>query len=286
MTMQELPEPDPQDDWEEQRDDGFIGHVGPIWRHRHARAGRYAVFVDQRHRNWRSVVQGGLVMTLADRAMGSAARQDDPDVRQATAQINVSMVAPARLGIFLEAGCEVVARTGSLLFMRSVILQESQLIATATGVWKIFRPRDTWIGPSVPAVLQCSMDGWAKEIDDGFLDHVGPLWRSGEAPHRYGFVADERHRNRRGVVQGGMLMTLADRGMGSAARDDNPEIAPATIQLNMNFIAAAQIGGLVEVNCSVIKRTRTMIFVSAVLNQGENVIATATGIWRPLLRKY
>ena len=284
MTMQDLSEPGWPGEWEEQPDGGFIGHVGPLWRHRETGAGRYAVLVDERHGNWRGVVQGGMVMTLADRAMGSAARQDDPDVTQATAQLDVNFVAPARLGLLLEANCEVVARTRSLVFMRSILSQEGQIVATASGVWKVFRPRSASTVSSAPAFPEHQMLGWAEEIDDGFLGHVGPLWRCHEGAHRYGFVADERHRNRRGVVQGGMLMTLADRGMGGAARADDPKLAPATIQLNMSFIAAAHIGALVEVDCSVVRQTRTMAFVQATLSQSERLIATASGIWRPLLR--
>jgi uncharacterized protein (TIGR00369 family) len=286
MTKQDLQVPGWREEWEELPDNGFMAHVGPVWRHRESGSGRYAVLADERHRNWRGVVQGGMVMTLADRAMGSAARQDDPDVKQATAQLDVNFVAPAGIGMPLEASCEVVARTRSLVFMRSILMQENRIVATASGVWKVFRPRPEGKATPAPALPESSMHGWVEEIDDGFLDHVGPLWRCRDAAHRYGFVADERHRNRRGVVQGGMLMTLADRGMGGAARGDDPEMAPATIQLNMNFVAAARIGGLVEVDCSIVRRTRTMVFVQAILSQGESVIATATGIWRPLLRSY
>jgi len=219
-------------------------------------------------------------MTLADRAMGSAARQDDPDVKQATAQLDVNFVAPARIGMPLEASCEVAARTRTLVFMRSILSQEKQVVATASGVWKVFRPDPRLMISPVSAIPEYSMHGWVKQDDKiGFLDHVGPLWRYREASHRYAFLADERHRNLRGVVQGGMLMTLADRGMGGAAHDDDREMAPAAIQLNMNFIAAAHIGGLVEVDCSVVRRTRTMAFVQATLRQGEKVIATASGIW-------
>jgi uncharacterized protein (TIGR00369 family) len=285
MTTQDLSEPGWRSNWEEQPDSGFIGHVGPLWRHREPGSGRYSVLADERHGNWRGVVQGGMVMTLADRAMGSAARQDDPDVKQATAQLDVNFVAPARIGMPLEALCEIVARTRSLVFMRSILSQEKQIVATASGVWKVFRPSPGSMVPSVSAPAY-SMHGWMNQDDDGFLAHVGPLWRHGGAPHRYGFLADERHRNRRGVVQGGMLMTLADRGMGGAARDDDPRMAPATIQLNMNFMAAAYIGGLVEVDCLVVRRTRTMTFVQSTLSQGERVIATASGIWRPLLRSF
>ena len=61
--------------------------------------------------------------------------------------------------------------------------------------------------------------GWKKRDDDGFVGLVGPFWArsgpSGEMLH--GFLAEDRHVNLLGVVQGGMLMTFADRALGLAA---------------------------------------------------------------------
>ncbi len=273
----------PSREWEEQPDDGFIGHVGPLWQHRERGLGRYAILPDERHRNWRGVVQGGMLMTLADRAMGSAAREDDPSVKQATAQLDVHFLAPARLGVLLEASCKVVHRTRSLIFMHGVLTQDDNVVATASGVWKAFRPRPE--SPATegdaPATLPGGMRDWTELPDDGFLAHAGPMLRHGDGGHRYAFLADARHRNRRGVVQGGMLMTLADRGMGEAARDDAPDIAPATVQLNMSFVAPSRIGGIVEADCSIVSRTRSLVFVQSVLSQAGTVVATASGIWRP-----
>jgi hypothetical protein len=55
-------------------------------------------------------------------------------------------------------------------------------------------------------------DGWTIVDDDGFLGLVGPLWRrtTGEMP-QYAIAAQQKHKNRRGYVQGGLLMTLVVR---------------------------------------------------------------------------
>src|SRR5262245_5689230 len=57
--------------------------------------------------------------------------------------------------------------------------------------------------------------GWEPYSDDGFIGLIGPFWmrRSGNS-YDYAFLAEHKHHNRRGVVQGGMLMTFADRSMG------------------------------------------------------------------------
>ena len=61
--------------------------------------------------------------------------------------------------------------------------------------------------------------GWAVVETSGFLSLVGPLWqRVVNGEHEYAIVAQDKHHNRRGLVQGGLLMTFADRSSGMTAR--------------------------------------------------------------------
>ena len=87
-------------------------------------------------------------------------------------------------------------------------------------------------------------EGWEKVEDDGFIGHVGPFWRKddGKGGEIIGFIADDYHRNINGVVQGGMLMTLADRGMGRQVRHANGGKPVATVNFSYDFIGAGQIG--------------------------------------------
>jgi uncharacterized protein (TIGR00369 family) len=96
------------------------------------------------------------------------------------------------------------------------------------------------------------------------------------------FVADAKHRNRRDVVQGGMLATLADRAMGQAGRLANGDRAHATIQLDLHYIDAVRIGELVEARCSVVRRTHAVIFIEADILADERLVAKAKGIWKVL----
>src|SRR5438105_4302201 len=87
-------------------------------------------------------------------------------------------------------------------------------------------------------------DGWAEIEDDGFIDLVGPFFhRSVGKAHEYAFVAQTKHRNLRGSVQGGMLMTFADRTMGLAAYQEAKQPL-ATIQMDAQFVDSATIGEL------------------------------------------
>ena len=103
-----------------------------------------------------------------------------------------------------------------------------------------------------------------------------------DGQHFYAFLAEPKHHNRRGVVQGGMLMTFADRSMGMTCWYANEKQLQATVQLDMHFLDAVQIGEFVEAKCKVARRTRSLIFMNAELVVGDRVVATANGVWKTL----
>jgi acyl-coenzyme A thioesterase PaaI-like protein len=136
----------------------------------------------------------------------------------------------------------------------------------------------THVAPFDPAAA-----GWERYDDDGFIGHVGPFWMRpvGES-YQFAFLAEPKHHNRRGVVQGGMLMTFADRSMGMTCWYANGRQPQATVQLDVHFVDAVKIGEFVEAKCTVVRRTRSLIFMSGDLVVGARVVATAKGVWKTL----
>jgi acyl-coenzyme A thioesterase PaaI-like protein len=125
--------------------------------------------------------------------------------------------------------------------------------------------------------------GWEPYGDDGFIGLVGPFWMRPEGDsYRFAFMAEHKHHNRRGLVQGGMLMTFADRSMGMTCWYANERQPQATVQLDVHFVDAVKIGEFVEANCTVVRRTRSLIFMSGDLVVGTRVVATAKGVWKTL----
>jgi len=126
-------------------------------------------------------------------------------------------------------------------------------------------------------------EGWTIITDEGFVGLVGPFFHRGSgAELRFGFPTDPRHHNLRGVLQGGALMTFADRAMGMAARAASGAVRSATVQLDVQFVDAVQIGEFLETTPIVIRATRQLVFMSATLMVGERIVATAHGIWKKL----
>jgi acyl-coenzyme A thioesterase PaaI-like protein len=137
------------------------------------------------------------------------------------------------------------------------------------------------------AIFDPAAQGWEPyRDDDGFIGLVGPFWiRPDGDGFALGFLAEPRHRNRGGVVQGGMLMTLADRAIGLNARHVNGHQWSATVQFDSHFVDAARIGDFVEAQCRVVRRTKALIFMQATLLVGSRTVATVNGIWKVLARR-
>ena len=139
-------------------------------------------------------------------------------------------------------------------------------------------PKEKTTQPFDPAA-----HGWETYGDDGFVGLVGPFWMKQDCEgYRYAFAAERKHHNRRGVVQGGMIMTFADRSLGMTAWYANDKKPQATVHLDVHFVDAVQIGEFVEMKARVVRRTRSLIFMSGEITVGERVVATANGVWKAL----
>jgi acyl-coenzyme A thioesterase PaaI-like protein len=125
--------------------------------------------------------------------------------------------------------------------------------------------------------------GWTIVETTGFLSLVGPLWqRVVNGEHEYAILAQDKHHNRRGLVQGGLLMTFADRASGMTARYVSGKPTLATIQMDTHFIDSARIGEILMSKPRVVRATRSLIFTTAEVIAGSRCVATASGVFKVL----
>jgi acyl-coenzyme A thioesterase PaaI-like protein len=125
--------------------------------------------------------------------------------------------------------------------------------------------------------------GWSIVETTGFVHLVGPLWqRIVDGAHEYALVAQDKHHNRRGLVQGGVLMTFADRTCGMTARYVSGKTKLATVQLDTHFVEAGKIGETLISRPRVVRSTRSLIFVSTEVTVDKRCIAMASGVFKIL----
>ena len=130
-------------------------------------------------------------------------------------------------------------------------------------------------------------EGWVKVPTKAFGTHVGPFYRPASAGAQpdtrlCGFLADDRHGNKRGVVHGGMLATAFDVALGNASWEAAEQLPSATVQLAVQYVGALKLGEFAVITSEVIKATRSLVFVRGVMRVEDRVIATADGVWKIL----
>src|SRR5262245_5012299 len=133
------------------------------------------------------------------------------------------------------------------------------------------------------AAAKLKSDGWSIVDTSGFLQLVGPLWhRLVDGDYEYALITEDKHHNRRGLVQGGVLMTFADRACGMTARYVSGKPTLATVQLDTHFVESGKIGEVLVTKPHVVRSTRSLIFITTEVTVDKRVLAMASGVFKIL----
>ena len=89
--------------WERVKAHNFGELIGPVWRKGDA---LFGIMTADKHRNHRSMLHGGVLMSFADQAMGMTGRRLTGDKPHATIEMNMQFIAGVKIGDFVEAHCD------------------------------------------------------------------------------------------------------------------------------------------------------------------------------------
>ena len=114
----------------------FLEHIGPI----HVREGGEELVLglgtEERHANHRGTVQGGVLATFADFALGRAIEADADDERErATVSLTVDFLKPVKPGDWVESRTRVDRVGGTLAFADCSLETGGREVVRARAVW-------------------------------------------------------------------------------------------------------------------------------------------------------
>ena len=92
----------------------------------------------------------------------------------------------------------------------------------------------------------------------------------------------EMHLNTRKIAHGGFLSTIADKGMGTAEHRVAGDRRCVTINLDMKFISAGQLGDKLKGDVKILKKTKTLVFISCEISNNKEIVVSASGTWKIL----
>jgi acyl-coenzyme A thioesterase 13 len=116
----------------------FMEYVGPV----HVEDGGeklvFGLRAEDRHANHRGTVQGGLLATFVDFALGRAIEADaDDDKPRATVSLTVDYLKPAKPGDWIESRARVDRVGGTLAFADCSLTVDDREIVRARAVWVV-----------------------------------------------------------------------------------------------------------------------------------------------------
>ena len=122
------------------------------------------------------------------------------------------------------------------------------------------------------------------ETKKGFMQNIGNLSfkKIDETNFEYSIKIKENFLNTGGIAHGGFIATIADTGMGNAAHISAGNKRCVTINLDIKFISAGKLHETLIGKVKVLKRTKTLVFISSEIFSSEKIVAIASGVWKIL----
>ena len=122
------------------------------------------------------------------------------------------------------------------------------------------------------------------ESNQGFMKHLGglDLKKIDDTNYEFKVVVKEIHLNTGKIAHGGFISTIADTGMGTAAHKIAGDKRCVTINLDMKFISAGMLGDKLVGKVKILKKTKTLVFISCEISNSSDIVASANGTWKIL----
>ena len=97
----------------------------------------FSIKVVKNFLNTGGIAHGGFISTISDTGMGNAAHIAAGNKRCVTIDLNIKFISAGKLNEKLIGKVKVLKKTRTLVFIYCEILDSSNIVATASGTWKI-----------------------------------------------------------------------------------------------------------------------------------------------------
>ena len=128
------------------------------------------------------------------------------------------------------------------------------------------------------------MSGEFEQISlkQGFMKHNGGVMFKNVSETEYEFksTVNQNHLNAAGITHGGYLAALIDAGAGTAAHRSADNAPCVTISLDIKFIGTSKSGDEIIGKVIILKKTKTLVFLSCELKCNNSIITSASGVWK------
>ena len=117
----------------------FIKHNGGLlFREISKSEFEFKTTIEKNHLNTAGITHGGYIASIIDSGAGTGAHRASENSRCVTISLDIKFITSTKLGDEIIGFVKILKRTRSMVFLICHLKSNKRIIASASGVWKIF----------------------------------------------------------------------------------------------------------------------------------------------------
>jgi len=127
---------------------GFMKHNGGLlFRNLSKTEYEFKSVINKNHLNAAGITHGGYLAALIDAGSGTAAHRTAKDAPCVTISLDLKFIASSKNGDEVIGKVKILKKTNTLIFLFCELRCNKKIIASASGIWKILKVKQSKFGP-------------------------------------------------------------------------------------------------------------------------------------------
>ena len=128
---------------------GFMKHNGGLlFRNISETEYEFKSTVNEKHLNAAGITHGGYLSALIDAGAGTSAHRAANDTPCVTISLDLKFISSSKVGDEIIGKTKILKKTNTLIFLFCELMCNEKIIASASGIWKILKLKQSNLGPS------------------------------------------------------------------------------------------------------------------------------------------
>ena len=128
---------------------GFMKHNGGLlFRNISETEYEFKSTVNEKHLNAAGITHGGYLSALIDAGAGTSAHRAANDTPCVTISLDLKFISSSKVGDEIIGKTKILKKTNTLIFLFCELICNDKIIASASGIWKILKLKQSNLGPS------------------------------------------------------------------------------------------------------------------------------------------
>ena len=103
--------------------------------------------INKNHLNAAGITHGGYIAALIDAGAGTSAHRATNDAPCVTISLDLKFIGASRVGDEIIGKTKILKKTNTLIFLFCELFCNEKMIASASGIWKILKVKQSNFGP-------------------------------------------------------------------------------------------------------------------------------------------